>query len=443
MVYFKVLLNDKRPKADDIYPVEVRVTHNRSNTSFNTGIRVQSNLWDKNQSKVLNSNSNAQLLNKKITEFYLRVQKAVLELETENNFSFDTLKERLKDTPIVAKAPVSNVFKDFADRLIQQMYDANETGNATVYQTATNRLMLFANNPKLRFIEINYLFLESFKRHLTKEGIKPNSISNYFRTLRAIYNKAIKAKLVDRSHYPFLDITVKTEKTAKRAITLEDLRCILYQTYKSKSQEWHARNYFLLSFTLRGASFTDLAYLKPENINNGVLTYKRRKTGTELNIKVTAEISKLLSYYAGCSSRYLLPILPVTVVEGSREAKKLIAQWIKTTNKYINRIATNLNIDGEVRTYVSRHTWATAAKKLGFSNELIAECLGHEYGNKITNIYLDTFEQNMIDNVNSLVILNLKSCQLQIKHNMKYVLNFVPQSYSAKQGLMLQSPAIF
>lgn len=43
-------------------------------------------------------------------------------------------------------------------------------------------------------------------------------------------------------------------------------------------------------------------------------------------------------------------------------------------------------------TYVSRHTWATTAKRLGYSNELIAEALGHEYGNKITNIYLDSFD---------------------------------------------------
>ena len=34
-------------------------------------------------------------------------------------------------------------------------------------------------------------------------------------------------------------------------------------------------------------------------------------------------------------------------------------------------------------------TWATKAKRLGYSNEMIAEALNHEYGNKITNIYLD------------------------------------------------------
>ncbi|GAA3969246.1 site-specific integrase [Mucilaginibacter dorajii] len=443
MVTYKVLLDTRRAKSDGTYSVQIRITYNRKSSTVNTGVFIKEVFWDNNQAKVLNTHPNAALLNKKTTEFYLKVQKAVLELEGQESFDLDILKERLSEDYSTTKAKANQCFKEFADQLITSMFEANETGNATVYRTATNRLLVFADNPKLRFVEINYTFLESFKRHLTKQEIKPNSISNYFRTLRAIYNKAVKAKLVDRSHYPFLDVTVKTEKTAKRAITLEDLRRILYEPYKLKSQEWHARNYFLLSFALRGASFTDLAYLKPTNIDKHLLAYKRRKTGTELKIKVISELTKLLSYYAGSNSKYLLPILPYDVVEGSREAKKIIAQWIKTTNKYLDRIGIKLGIDDEITTYVSRHTWATSAKKLGFSNELIAECLGHEYGNKITNIYLDTFDQSMIDNVNSVVLLNLKSCHREIKHQYRYGLKamFDPSSFKG-QKLKLQPAAI-
>jgi integrase/recombinase XerD len=37
--------------------------------------------------------------------------------------------------------------------------------------------------------------------------------------------------------------------------------------------------YFLLSFALWGASFTDLAYLKAENVEKDYIIYKRRKIG--------------------------------------------------------------------------------------------------------------------------------------------------------------------
>jgi hypothetical protein len=41
---------------------------------------------------------------------------------------------------------------------------------------------------------------------------------------------------------------------------------------------------------------------------------------------------------------------------------------------------------------------------MGYSNEIIAESLGHQYGNKITNIYLDSFELDMLDAMHQHVI---------------------------------------
>ena len=38
--------------------------------------------------------------------------------------------------------------------------------------------------------------------------------------------------------------------------------------------------------------------------------------------------------------------------------------------------------------------------------ELIAEALDHEYGNKITNIYLDSFDQAVVDDMHNRVIAN-------------------------------------
>jgi hypothetical protein len=66
-----------------------------------------------------------------------------------------------------------------------------------------------------------------------------------------------------------------------------------------------------------------------------------------------------------------------------------------------------VGIASPLTTYVARHTFATTAKRLGYSNELIAEALGHEYGNKITNIYLDSFDQEVVDDMHKRVIANI------------------------------------
>ena len=227
------------------------------------------------------------------------------------------------------------------------------------------------------------------------------------KSIRAIYNKAIKAKLIDRSYYPFQDISIKSERTAKRAVVIDDLKSLNQIDLPINSKEWHARNYFLLSFCLRGMSFTDMAYLSTKNLSKGYLRYRRRKTHKQYEVKLVAKAIEILSHYEGKNKKYLIPILPTTIVEDSFDAKKVISQWIKTTNKWLKRLGVKCEIDEPLTTYVGRHTWATTAKRLGYSNELIAEAMGHEYGNKITNIYLDSFEQSVIDEMNYTIVERL------------------------------------
>ena len=53
--------------------------------------------------------------------------------------------------------------------------------------------------------------------------------------------------------------------------------------------------------------------------------------------------------------------------------------------------------------YWARHSWATIASELDIANETIAEALGHEYGNRITNIYIRK-NQKKVDIANRKVL---------------------------------------
>ncbi len=92
------------------------------------------------------------------------------------------------------------------------------------------------------------------------------------------------------------------------------------------------------------------------------------------------------------------------IVEDSLETKKIIHQWIKTTNKYLKRLSKLANLPISITTYSARYSFASISKQLGYSNEMIAEALGHEYGNRVTNIYLDAFDNNKLDEMHEDVI---------------------------------------
>jgi integrase/recombinase XerD len=398
MVQLKIVLDTRRKKSDGTYPIIYRLTNVKKIHVLSSKVSILEEQWDADSNAIDKSHPNALALNTTLSKRFYEIQKAILHLEDE--FSFDAIKEILDGK---TKLQVKDLtFNEFANQVINEFLEVKRTGNAVVYRTAVKRFSDFNNNPKLRFKDITYSLLDAFIRKLMADGAKPNTIGNYLRSIRAIFNKAIKAKLVDRAHYPFNEVKIKSERTAKRAISKESLIALKNKDLQPKSKEWHARNYFLLSFNFMGISFTDMAYLKHGNIVKGRLCYKRRKTKKQYNIKVTAQASEILKYYSH-TSNYLLPVLPPNVEEDSLESKKVIQQFIKTTNKWLSRLGKKCDIDN-LTTYVSRHSWATTAKRLGYSNEIIAECLGHEYGNKITNIYLDNFDQSLIDEVNDRIV---------------------------------------
>jgi integrase len=104
-------------------------------------------------------------------------------------------------------------------------------------------------------------------------------------------------------------------------------------------------------------------------------------------------------------SHYLMPVLSPTL-EGMT-LKKKTQQAIHICNNYLKKIAKDLGITKEVSTYYARYSWANIARGLGYSKDLIAEALGHEYGNKVTGIYLDSYDHTVIDEANSTVMVKV------------------------------------
>lgn len=392
MVNLKTLLDTRRQKSDGSFNIIFRITHNRKVYTLNSGFQITELHWNDKRNEIDKSHPNASLLNIRISQQYFKIQQAILQLD--DDFSMEKLRFMIDDNP---KKQLNTTFKTFSDKLISQMIEVNRTGNAIIYQTAVNRLVSFYGRDDFGFHEIDYSLLDDFALHLSKHGLKQNSISNYFRSIRAIYNKAIKSKVVERSFYPFHDISIKSEKTAKRAIAKDDIAKLKQLHLEPNSTAERSLKCFLISFYLRGISFTDLAYLKQSNIIDGRVEYKRRKTHKNYSVKLFPEAQVLFEQFNVNGSKYLLPILPNDALEDSIKAKKVIRQFIKTTNKYLKRMSEQVELSSPITTYTSRHSFGTIAKRLGYSNELIAEALGHEYGNKITNIYLDTFDTDVLD----------------------------------------------
>ena len=68
----------------------------------------------------------------------------------------------------------------------------------------------------------------------------------------------------------------------------------------------------------------------------------------------------------------------------------------------MDKAGTELKIDAKLTSYVSRHSYATIGKKMGVSMAALSESLGHAEL-KTTQIYLDSFENDYLDDINNLI----------------------------------------
>jgi integrase/recombinase XerD len=183
---------------------------------------------------------------------------------------------------------------------------------------------------------------------------------------------------------------------------MEAIKRIIDLKLKPDDPLFHARNYFLVSFFMRGMTFADLAQLKMENIIDGRIYYDRQKTDKPYNIKITPEIDAILSIYTVGKKKedYIFPIIHrETLAEQYKDV-----EWArKRYNKKLIDIAKLCNIEEKLTSYVTRHSFATRAKNLGIPIASISDMLGHS-DTKTTQVYLDTLPSDIMDDLHEKVI---------------------------------------
>ena len=395
MAKFKALIDKRRPLKDGTYPLVIRVHSGRKRSDINLKIYLKENQFDPISQKVKRNHPNEKVINQRLKQTLLDLEKTKLNLEiTDEALSA----EKIKNT-LIKPIPKLN-FIEYGKKVVEEMRAVNRLGNALAYEGALNALQTYSGRSDLQFKEVNYELLVLIENKMAKEELKRNTIASYNRSIRAIFNRAINEGLTDAKYYPYRKYKIKGEKTAKRNIAKEDIATIDKLPLERESQQWHARNYFMLSFNLRGISFADMASIKPSDIANGRLAYKRKKTHKHYNIKLTTKAKEILSYYQQPDRTYLLPVIGEDIATNPDRQRKTIIQAIKVCNKYLKEIGETAKISKLLTTYVARYSWANIAKSLGYSKDLIAEALGHEFGNPVTGIYLDSFDQDVIDAMN-------------------------------------------
>ena len=381
------------PLKNNELPLKIRVCKDRKNRYISIGLSVKEEHWDfiKNQPKP--NCPNREQLEKLIANRISEVKAKIVELKaSDKDYTASSLLQQLsKETKT---ASVKEVFIEHL-KFLQEM---KRTGYMLSIKQTYNSLLKFSSSLDIPFSEIDAGWLRKYETWLRKQGKSENTIGIRFRNFRMIYNLAISQNLAKQEDYPFSSYKVSKlhKETAKRAIRKEEILAIV--NYPVKEKDFYTRlavALFSFSYFMGGINFVDMAYLTSKNIVGGRLIYTRRKTGKLINLPLSSEALSVLEAKNSIGGNYLFPILSPS---HKTELMKLnrLHKVITKVNRVLKQIGEELNLPVKLTTYVARHSFATVLKREGVSTSIICETLGHS-SEKVTQIYLDSFENSQID----------------------------------------------
>ncbi len=378
-------------------PLMLQVSKSGKRKYQSLGISIKPRYWDFTRNKPKPNCPNKDYIQKIILDKQTELQQRMLELNSEQKeYTTTTL---LNDEN--KKFELKTV-SEFYQELIEEYRVNNKCGNRLIYKSSYNSLKVFTNDKlDIPFSAIDITWLNKYERWLRSKGNEETTMSLMFRTLRSTYNKAIKAKCARKSEYPFDEFKINKfdVSTQKRAIAktevlkfTKDVRPIGKRQYIQLSKD-----IFIFSYLCGGINFTDIANLTKANIIEGKrLHYIRQKTGKLIKIGLSEEAMKIIERYATESKGYLFPILNANLHKTPLQKQNRIHKILGKVNINLKLIAAQLGVEGNLTTYVARHSFASVLKKSGVNIALISEALGHS-DIATTQIYLDSFDNEQVD----------------------------------------------
>ena len=289
--------------------VYYQVIHRRVARQINTSCKLFPAEWSKRHSRIVIASSDEDrrqyllLLDKKIAEDTDRLENVITALERKGGtFTADDVTSAFYD------GHCGLSFSVFMREVTNGLKRLGKIRTSETYTSTLNSFMRFMEGRDIPPCDMDSDLMTAYEAWLRSKEISMNTISFYMRILRATYNRAVEKGLVTQ-RFPFKHVYTGVERTTKRAVPLRVIKQLRMLDLSLHPAKRFARDMLLFSFYTRGMSMVDMAFLRKKDLANGILTYRRKKTGQQLFCKMGA-------VHAGdreplqCSRvPYLLPII--------------------------------------------------------------------------------------------------------------------------------------
>ncbi len=406
--------------------IYMRVVHGCESRSVTTDYRVQPEEWDPIARRIIHpygrSERGRQLyeMEHAMSGDAKRMDMVIEEMERRKmRYSADELMSRYR------AVMNGNTLKACAERLARKLEREGVARTAAAYRTTAARVVAFNDGRDPHLDQLSTELVNDFQAALRAEGLKPNTISFYMRTLRAIYRKAVaEGRTAPRAENIFAGAYTGVAPTRKLALTAAELALLAAHDPTLTEGQLEDRQplpphlaqslaMFLFCYHARGMCFVDMAHLKKSNLRGDTIIYHRQKTGQQIELLVLPAMRRIIDWFASFSAGgdYIFPVI-------TDPAADLALQYnsgLRLQNQRLKKVAESCGLVKHFSTHTARHSWATVAKNALLPIAVISEGLGHS-SQQTTQIYLASLERSTLDNASRLVSEAIAPQQRVVRH---------------------------
>ena len=385
-VVVSVLLDTRTVNKEGTYPVKIKVYFQGKPKYYPTGIcmSTKEELEEVLESKSKKNIEIQDIIGKELS----RILKNVDILVERGTFSFSNLNNMLGKN-------IGGSLNEMISAKIKELENEEKFGTSAFYKGTLSLLKRYMKHD-VPINEVTVEWLNGLEKFILKTA-NQTTVAMNMRNIRATMNIAKQVGVIRESDYPFGrgKYQIKEGSGKKKALNKKQLKAIAEYSDGSMTTEFY-RDLWLFIYFCNGLNVADLISLKFSDIQNGEISFIRKKTKDRtrdvkrIYAAITPEMYSIINKWGNGPKKsvYIFPFLKPGDSAWEHEKKK--KNLTKLINKRMKMIGEKLNL-GKITTYVARHTYATVLRNEGVPISIISPMLGHS-SVTTTEIYLADLE---------------------------------------------------
>lgn len=385
-VVVSVFLDTRTVNKKGTYPVKIKVYFQGKPKYYPIGICMSTK---EELEEVLESKSKKNIeIQDIIHKEFNRISKNINILVERGTFSFSNLNNMLGKN-------IGGTLNEMISAKIKELENEEKFGTSAFYKGTLSLLKRYIKHD-VPIKEVTVEWLNGLEKFILKTA-NQTTVAMNMRNIRATMNIAKQVGVIRESDYPFGrgKYQIKESSGKKKALNKKQLKAIAEYSDGSMTTEFY-RDLWLFIYFCNGLNVADLISLKFSDIQNGEISFIRKKTKDRTrNVKriyaaITPEMYSIINKWGNDPKKsvYIFPFLKPSDSAWEHEKKKI--NLTKLINKRMKMIGEKLNL-GKITTYVARHTYATVLRNEGVPISIISPMLGHS-SITTTEIYLADLE---------------------------------------------------